>query len=70
MQTITVELLHDDALALLRQLEQLQILRLVTTEGQTPPPPSRRWAGSISKETASKMLRHIEQDRSQWERDT
>lgn len=26
------------------------------------------WAGSISKETAKKMLQHVEQSRNQWER--
>lgn len=67
MQIITVELLNDHALNLLRQLEQLKILRLVTTENQTDKP-TRQWAGSISKETAAKMLQEVDQSRNEWER--
>lgn len=67
MQIITVELLNDHALNLLRQLEQLKILRLVTTENQ-PDKPMRQWAGSISKETAAKMLEAVDQSRNEWER--
>ncbi len=68
MQIITVELINDNALTLLQQLEQLNILRLVNTKNQTVKQPKRRWAGSISQETASKMLKHLEQSRSEWER--
>jgi len=67
MQIITVELLNDNALNLLRQLEQLKILRLVTTESQAEKP-MRQWAGSISKETAAKMLQEVDQSRNEWER--
>lgn len=67
MQIITVELLNDHALNLLRQLEQLKILRLVSAESQTDKP-MRQWAGSISKETAAKMLQEVDQSRNEWER--
>ncbi|MBK8045195.1 MAG: hypothetical protein IPK21_22640 [Haliscomenobacter sp.] len=53
--TIKVELLSDKALALLLQLEQLNILRLVRS-GDMEEKPKRQWAGSISKETASELL--------------
>ena len=68
MQTITVELINDNALALLQQLEQLNILRLVAAKKQATEQPKRRWAGSISKETATKMLHYGEQSRNEWER--
>lgn len=68
MQIITVELINDNALALLQQLEQLNILRLVATKRQPAEQPKRRWAGSISKETATKMLQYAEQSRNEWER--
>ncbi|MCB0578778.1 MAG: hypothetical protein KDD10_05650 [Phaeodactylibacter sp.] len=67
MQIITVELLNDDALALLQQLEQLHILRLVATKKQEEQP-KRKWAGSISKETANKMLQYVDESRNEWER--
>jgi hypothetical protein len=55
MQIVTIELLNDQALVLLQQLEQLNILRLVGTKKPLERP-KRQWAGSISKETVEKML--------------
>ncbi len=66
MQIITVELLSDHALSLLQQLERLKVLRLVTDKKTETP--KRRWAGSISKKTANKMLKKLDQSRSEWER--
>jgi hypothetical protein len=67
--TIKVELLNDQALALLQQLEQLNILRLVKADDSAEAP-KRQWAGSISKETASELLEYVEQSREEWERNT
>jgi hypothetical protein len=64
--TIKVELLNDQALALLQQLEQLNILRLVKVDDPAEAP-KRQWAGSISKETASELLEYVEQSREEWE---
>ncbi len=66
MQIITVELLNDNALILLQQLERLNVLRLVVSPKKKLP--KRRWEGSISKETAHKMLQYVEQSRNEWER--
>ena len=68
MQIITVELLNDNALPLLQQLEQLNILRLVDAKQEENDRPRRQWAGSISEETADKMLQHLDQSRDEWER--
>lgn len=68
MQIVTVELTNDNALTLLQQLEQLHILRLISTKRQTGQLAQRRWSGSISKETATKMLQYAEQSRNEWER--
>jgi hypothetical protein len=67
MQVITVELLNDQALALLKQLEKLKIIRLVKSKKPIETP-KRQWAGSLSKETAEMMLQHVEESRSEWER--
>jgi len=42
-------------------------LRLVATQKQAHPP-KRKWAGSISKQTANKLLQHVQQSRNEWER--
>ncbi|TAK35609.1 MAG: hypothetical protein EPO28_14545 [Saprospiraceae bacterium] len=66
-QVITVELLNESALKLLQQLEQLNILRVVS-EKAPPKPKQKQWAGSISKETASDMLQKLQESRNEWER--
>lgn len=67
MQVITVELLNDKALKLLQQLESLNVLRLVTPKKKNIVT-KRKWVGSISKQTAQKMLSFTEQSRQEWER--
>jgi len=70
MRTITVELINEQALQLLEQLEQLQILRLIKdSDTPTSSPNKRQWAGSLSKETAQNMLHQLDQSRNEWERD-
>lgn len=67
MRVIKVELLNEQALKLLQQLEKLKILRLIPKKTTQPGAP-RKWAGSLSKETARQMLNHSEQIRDEWDR--
>ncbi len=66
MQIISIELLNDNALSLLKELEALNVLRLVKTE-ETPKPQKRDWVGGLSDETADKMLAYVEKSRQEWE---
>ena len=67
MRIVTIELLNENALKLLQQLEQLDILRFVS-KSEEQGSPKRKWAGSLSKETANKLLQQTEQSRSEWDR--
>ena len=67
MQVITVELLNDNALKLLQLLEQLQIIKLAP-KIETHTARKKQWAGTLSKETTVRMLQHIEQTRTEWNR--
>lgn len=67
MQIIRVELLNEKALSLLKQLEQLKILRLIYPK-ETVKIPKRKWAGSISKTTANQMLKDLQTSRDEWDR--
>ena len=67
MQVITVELLNDNALKLLQQLELLKIIRLAP-KVETAAAPKKQWAGTLSKEAATKMLHYVERTRNEWER--
>ena len=67
MQRVTVELIDDKIVELLRQLEKLRLLRLVEVSSN-PTTPNRNWAGSISASTAEKMLHHTDTTRDEWDR--
>ncbi len=69
MKIITIELLNEDALKLIKHLEILKILRLVN-ENKEPIKTKRNWAGLLSQETSSKMLEHINETRNEWERNS
>ena len=73
MTPVLVEPLSEQAYELLRQLEALHILRVVpaeapaiTTVAALPP---RKWAGCLSDDAANSLHAHVEQLRSEWERD-
>ncbi len=69
MSVVTLELLNDNALNLLKQLENMQIVRFIKLDtGKSPQNISKsRFVGTISKETANLLLNHIEQSRNEWE---
>jgi hypothetical protein len=84
MSIVAVETFDERAMELLRQLEQLNIIRLLPGEvtvapalaARRPlPPPAdptidvASLIGSISHETAEAMHREVEQMRNEWERD-
>jgi len=69
MQTVVVKLTNEKALNLLQQLEQLNIIELITQNKKVNTEKTKRsWAGSISKETANKMLKYVEESRNEWDR--
>lgn len=70
MQTITVELLNEQALKLLQQLEKLNILRLVSPAHPEDVSAHRQWAGSLSPETTKSLLQQIDQSRDEWQRNS
>ena len=68
MQTLTIEVLNEKALPLLRDLENLDIIRI-----HPPEEPKRRLSeelrGSITPELAADLHRQLEEMRNEWERD-
>ena len=69
MRIITIELINDKVLNLLKQLEQLNLLKLIPSQPESKPK-NRNWAGTLSQETAGKMLQNVEESRNEWERNT
>jgi|AntRauTorcE11897_2_1112592.scaffolds.fasta_scaffold45940_2 hypothetical protein len=70
MKTVLVEIKNEKALALLRNLESMKLLRLLDEDTATPAQNlSDKYAGKLSKEVAEELQNHIEKSRSEWERD-
>jgi len=66
--TISVELLHEDAIALLRDLEKMHILKLVQpkkTEQHSKTTKSR-FAGRISQKAGSELQEQLKGMRDKW----
>ncbi|MCY7353120.1 MAG: hypothetical protein LH606_21100 [Cytophagaceae bacterium] len=68
MQTLLVEILNEKALPLLRNLENLDVIRLVPSQKSKRRLAEELW-GSISPELAEDLHRQLEEMRNEWERD-
>jgi hypothetical protein len=69
MQTITVELLDNQAIVLLQQLEKIQWLRILEPEEKKLPKQKIKLGGSIPKEVALDIQKQLTELRASWERD-
>ena len=71
METLTIELKQAKSMALLEDLEALDIIKIIRKK--TPPKPpgklSDMFAGSISIEEDEALKKHSQQIRDEWERD-
>lgn len=64
---VQIEVLNEEAMAILEQLERLNLIRMLEQSGARNRK-KKNWIGVISKETGQKMLEHIETSRNEWER--
>ena len=69
METLTIELYNSSARKLLKDLEDLNILRVVKKKSSKPKNLADKFAGKISKKTATEMQINIDKSRKEWERD-
>jgi hypothetical protein len=81
MQTFVVEVLNEKAVSLLRDLEDLDIIRLIpqepepdektekTVQNRVAGRLSEQFRGSIPPEVAADLHRQLEEMRNEWERD-
>ena len=70
MAPILIEPLSEKAYELLQQLEALNILRVVKSSGETPAakPSVASLIGTLSTDTAKRMLKETAEMRNEWER--
>ena len=68
METLLIEVRDQKRMALLRDLEALQIIRVITKRSTNQPKAATRLANSLAAETANELAKHIEQSRNEWDR--
>ncbi len=68
METVTIELLNEKAYGLLKDLEDLHLIRLVENDHKSNASLSDRFEGKLSNEAADAMRKHVEQVRQEWDR--
>lgn len=70
METLTLEIINEEAVSLLRELEKLQLIKIRKHEKITPSPQklSGKFAGKLSALTAEQLHNHVNNIRNEWER--
>jgi hypothetical protein len=69
METILIELKERRALNILRELEQLSLIKLLEEKTVSAQKMSEKYRGKLSSETAEAMHKHVQQMRNEWDRD-
>lgn len=72
MNLVVVEALDEHALESLETNPHIRVVGPVQSSKEAEPAPprvARKWAGSISPESAEAWLKHVEEVRNEWERD-
>nr|WP_293837125.1 hypothetical protein [uncultured Arsenicibacter sp.] len=67
MDTLLIELTNPKAFDLVKDLEALNVLRIMSRQTVESSRLSERFAGKLSADTAKALQQHIQQSRSEWE---
>lgn len=66
MKTLTIELYHDSARKLIKDLEDLKILKVVKTELKKKKDIASRFSGKLSVKTANELHTYVAKSRKEW----
>jgi hypothetical protein len=66
METVTIEIKNQSAYQLLKNLEDLKIIRVLKSGIQSKQKLSEKYAGRLSSSVADEMQEHIQLGREQW----
>ena len=67
METVTVEIKSSKAMELLKDLENLNIIKIHQSEQKSEvKDKASKYRGSISKESADQLLKHAQEMRNEW----
>ncbi len=67
MDTVLIQLTSPKTMKLLRELEELNLLRVLKKNISTDKKLSEKYAGKLQAEIAEKLQKDIEQSRNEWE---
>jgi hypothetical protein len=68
METVTIEIRSSKAMKLLKDLENLDIIKIhQSEEKQKTKDKASKYRGSISSAAADDLLKHVEKTRDEWE---
>lgn len=68
METMWIELTHEKAPDLIRDLEAMAIIRVLDRQPQASGNLSERFAGKLSARTAEALQQHVTESRNEWDR--
>lgn len=69
METVTIQLLNKRALKLLKELEELHLIKVTEVPKKQTQSLSDRFAGKLSNDAAKALHQHVKTLRDEWERD-
>ena len=69
MEIVTVEIKSNKAMKLLKELENLEIIKIhKPIQKHTLKDKATKYRGSMSAASADRLLKHIEESRNEWEK--
>ena len=68
METVTVQLLNKQALKLLMQLQELNLIKVTENNGASTQKLSDQFRGKLSNEVAEALQKHVSESRNEWDR--
>ena len=67
MKTIRIEIKNKKVYSLLRDLEELDVIRLINDDNTVRESVAGRYAGKLSQKTADELSEQVTNSRQQWE---
>jgi hypothetical protein len=68
METLTIQLLNHKAFKLLKELEELHLIKMLENKNSSNSKLSDRFEGKLSDEAADALRNHVKQVREEWDR--
>ncbi len=69
MKTVTIDILNEKVMSLLKELEALNLIKMLNAKSETPTDKKKAsdYKGIIPPEVSDKMQEHIRQSREEWQ---